>query len=803
MPFGYCRIKLRPIKFAFFVNPYDIESLLNIIRLNTFLWGGTYNPIIPILKRTPKAWYDKTSEVQGIKNIVAGYINAYDPDYVVEVTPCPYLQGVIGFRSRITIEHITQGLREYLAPSYGVGLFEILDYFIKSELKYVRQDPIEIINPSFKNRYHLFLASTFGELQSEINSIFENHYVKRINAKKVDCNISNYYTFLNPNTVFLRRLSSLYFQTLNTGYKKICIFYLNAANPFDVIDFWNLRALGWHIAPVPKQIANNDSIIDYLKNFVSSHLTPSEYTSPFGPNVFILKGREIDPTETKQFRDRYADKILNDVSNCTLTCQNYFPRIWDEWARGRDDAECCILEAESADFNITGDLNQIDSRLLTPDFIKYEGFGQSRFANEIEFHSYGNAKPIAEVIPEGDEKLTRLFQHSFTDKWRFSRRNVVYFATHLSVRLALRIPEAMDVFKNWLKLNKWNIELSPVGYIAAQIIENLQGIDGINYLASKEMIDLLSDMEEGKYKQYQEVWKSIRKHVKHLFPHWDSTKINEDAKSRLQDLIDLNIFETGIEIQCPICQQHSWFSLKDVMYSVGCPKCTKQFKFPVDPGKSTRWIYRTVGPFSLPKRAYGIYSNLLTLRFFSQLLMGATTPLIGFLVKKEPKDIEIDLGLFFKDSEFRHDETRLVFAECKTHCDFNREDVDKMKILAEKFPGAVLVFSTLKEKLASQETKLLRPFVKRCRKYLKGDSPRNLTLILTSTELYAYSKPPWCWREAGGEHAAFANTHEVPFSFNALCDKTQQKYLDLPPWHDEMIAHFRRRARSKTSKNLE
>lgn len=49
MPSGTIKITLRPLKLAFLVNPSNTNALLKIIQINTFLWGGTYNPIIPAL----------------------------------------------------------------------------------------------------------------------------------------------------------------------------------------------------------------------------------------------------------------------------------------------------------------------------------------------------------------------------------------------------------------------------------------------------------------------------------------------------------------------------------------------------------------------------------------------------------------------------------------------------------------------------------------------------------------------------------------------------------------------------------
>jgi len=40
-------VRLRPIRFAFLVRPDDLSRTIEIFRVNTCLWGGKFNPIIP------------------------------------------------------------------------------------------------------------------------------------------------------------------------------------------------------------------------------------------------------------------------------------------------------------------------------------------------------------------------------------------------------------------------------------------------------------------------------------------------------------------------------------------------------------------------------------------------------------------------------------------------------------------------------------------------------------------------------------------------------------------------------------
>lgn len=53
---GSVTIRVRPIRVAFLVDPADRAGLYRAIELSTFLWGGSYNPIIPAYRRTPAKW---------------------------------------------------------------------------------------------------------------------------------------------------------------------------------------------------------------------------------------------------------------------------------------------------------------------------------------------------------------------------------------------------------------------------------------------------------------------------------------------------------------------------------------------------------------------------------------------------------------------------------------------------------------------------------------------------------------------------------------------------------------------------
>src|ERR1700751_2040562 len=99
--------RLRPIRFGFLVRPGDSDALLQTVQLNTCLWGGRFNPIIPVFQRLPEGWSDdllaRHSEISrqltthakkrlrrariNAREFARGYLDAFEPDYLVEMTP--------------------------------------------------------------------------------------------------------------------------------------------------------------------------------------------------------------------------------------------------------------------------------------------------------------------------------------------------------------------------------------------------------------------------------------------------------------------------------------------------------------------------------------------------------------------------------------------------------------------------------------------------------------------------------------------------------------------------------------------
>jgi hypothetical protein len=158
-----------------------------------------------------------------------------------------------------------------MVPRYGVTIFELLSDFIEKELRFVRREPLDVRLPSFSGSASLFLASVFGVLPAKAQVIFDKHFAPELSAKTVPCVLADFSTFLRPTILFLRRFGMFGLEAIPRGFRRgDTVFLLDATNSLDVIDYWNLRALGRAVVPFPIQCAESEAVRTYAREFIEN-----------------------------------------------------------------------------------------------------------------------------------------------------------------------------------------------------------------------------------------------------------------------------------------------------------------------------------------------------------------------------------------------------------------------------------------------------------------------------------------------------------------------------------------------------
>lgn len=790
--FGTLGLKSRPLRLGFLVNSNKAKSIRKAIEINSTLWGGAYNPLIPVYKRAPRNW-EKSFKSPKAESIVKGYIEAFDPDILVQCVP--HLPGYIKKLGLDIIQpheiwETGTGLNKEVFPKVGIGIFELLNYIYGEHFRYQEKNPPRIIIPKLPKRNSLFWSSVIGVFPKFITPIINTGYKKALEIRTPKLDIANLQSTLKGEVMFPRRITQydLNFYKRSGFRNEECIFFMDATKNLDIIDYWNLRALGRLVIPMPIQLKDEQS----LRNIVISIVKASRRPLRNNPKIyndasFICSRNSKMEAMQKYARSLDIKKDPKDlVDEPFYSLQHWYPRIWNDWARSKDGAEADDIYHEEKDIDLGDVENSAHIRFIHPKFIDtYFGVDRARFANELTFRLYGTSRIFAQVFPKGGGEYSKRLIGGIAahrNEWRVGRNGLVKLVRQHERTEKWNIPVAQDVFTAWMKDLGYKIKISTPGLLAKQIYTQLGG--SIKSLSNEQLLKLFEEMNKDKEGGKELSVGELKSRIE-----------NMGSKNLYDYLLEKGVFRIGSKIQCSNCQRNSWYSPENIKEVLTCPKCLNNFQA-VGHLESSNWCYKTAGPFSLPNYADGAYCVLLSLDFFDDHLHQLKiTPALSFEIEDQKgKPLEADFGILFRESLFGEVMEHVIFGECKTFGTFKQKDYKKMRVLAKLFPGAILVFSTLRNSLTDAEVKEISKLAKAGRKQWKSERPINPVLILTGNELIGMFGPPYCWEEKHGDK------YKRVRGLLDITDATQQIYLKLPSWREEWDKEFEKRRKKIQAK---
>ena len=767
------------------VPPDNQENVLEVFRINTCLWGGQYNPIIPVRKDKNGCLSEK--EKQFVNNL----LDFFEPDLIVEVGV--KISNDIEFDSdRICGMNNFNDRREFHPfpqTQYGQSVEKIYALYKQNFNSLDKHNYIHV--KTTQDYLKTFLACVFGDFPEEENlKHLEKSYINTFKPTIKTLTASDLNEIYNTEHT----------SALGAGCKDIDLdgleifpthrlFILDEKNTEDLIDFWNWRGVHPNIKAVP--VGWIKELSPSLRNFIRKHSFPP---------VEILS-RSIHEKTIQQLYKDYIQHISNTQEN---------PKL--------DKSENLIKTSSLRIIQVTS--KKIEKEVsekkpvITFDYLS-EGDGEGSFlyANVIKLRSSNNQ--IATAFPTD-------YRKNFIDLNLIEKsNNRMYLSESEIPRLLLSTKEGLVVFshdtdssdkwtlmdgstaiKYWLQSNS-NVktaQLSDAGRIPKQIIQSL-GFDGISVLANEAVVKLLNKISKSRLKSihFQKFQNEINKAVK-MYP---------ESNHLSKILIEKKVVELGMEIRCDKCNQWSWYSLTKLDYSLICDFCLKVYSFPtINPTHTdhSKWAYRVVGPFALPKYAEGGYAVALSIHFFTDVIgkdntkvtwstgqelelsvadteESTNTPsekpsiktkekrVLNHLPdgstdkqgKANNKKLEVDFILWNQkriSTLLSNSSTDIIFGEAKsfrkelTGAVFQIKEINNMKQLAETFPGSLLVFATMSEsdRMTMGEEEELRKLAEWGREYnKKKQKARAPVIILTKTELFAGSSLSKAWEKESKE----------------------------------------------------
>lgn len=786
------------------VRPDDKKMVGEIFQVNTCLWGGMYNPIIPFFKRLPKWWERKGYHLDNAKQIINGYLDFFEPDFIVEAE-----RGIangLGFDQErvIQLSDVLMKAGDRDQKGYGLGVLDLYRELYRKEFQFVRRHKHNIITakPSHAS-FKLFSSCVFGG--------FPNHKALKYLGTSYD-------EAFDPNTVELNAASLLdlykkgYTSALDIGCSKIevqhhdrgdpTLFIFDAHESKDLIDFWNLRLVERNILPIPVQWV--ETLSPFCKELILKNHRPLP-GNPHGVMIHttLMFSRSIAENDIEPMYKKYFDAGCQGAASL----QVWYPSIWRPPSDHVHSATrpTLIAQEKSTSLHIDPENPEIQFEPLYPSFADRYG-GQHRWTNVVRMTAWGDSEKITTTFP--CDYKSPLFPH-----FRMGREPVLptseglaFFPRYKNLAEHWKLTNGITSFTEWFTGHKISCLQSASGKATQQIIETLGGFWGVSSIAHPEIVKLLNEMS--------------RQPIKHSmgaqeFQSRIKTALGKDIwrNRTFETLVERKAVELGVELRCSKCNTRGWHPINCIDQVVSCDLCLKKFNFPIiSPDRDCKWSYRVIGPFALQKWAEGGYASALSIRFFASVVgTSMDTGLAwssGLELTLPTKKSEADFILWYQRKNVLDLDrpTQIVFGEAKSFGKeaFEEKDAERMRILAEAFPGSVLVFSTMKnhEDLSKTEIKILRKLAEWGREYDKERrQTRAPVIVLTGTELFAAHYLKQAWDDKGGKHKELVSHGWVRTeNLRVLADLTQQLYLGLPSYHSWYDAKWKKRAARKESR---
>jgi len=792
-------IRLRPIRFGFVVRPNDKARLRSIFQVNTCLWGGRFNPIIPYLTRVPAWWERKGYKFENAKQIENGYLEFFEPDFLVEAEEG--LARNLGY-DPARILQLSEVLKKNRERDHrGVG-FDVLDLYrtlYKEEFQFVRRHPHTVVEVAAKKEMFAdFSACVFGDFPIDDSySYFRASFEDVFEPEKIALDAASLERLYSSRTREHGISSPLMIGSTNISidYHKHggpTLFVLDAAQPRDLIDFWNYRAVHGSVLAMPVQW------LEPLSAFCKTLITKNFRPLPGNPNGVMIRlttmfARSISDDD---IQDLYPKYLQTETPGANVV-QTWYPPIWRPTPEfvvrtSRPTLECSRRSIEAT----VDDESYIRFDTLYPEFA--ERFGsEHRWANVIRIKDWSHKGSLATVFPT-DVRQPAIANFSVGLGHLLSTtEGLVIFPRFKDVSNRWQLTEGASAIARWLKKNQIKLTLSEAGRSTQQIIQTLGGFWGASAVAHKDIVLLLDHMAR------KPITRSAHRHE---FENRISAAVGKDIWRRnvFKNLVERKAVELGYELKCTKCGSWGWHALSELGPAMTCALCLRQFNFPItDPSNSdhARWAYRVIGPFALPKYANGGYAAALAVRFFGSVISSVQDTEITWagghdLIFENGPKAEVDFALWYQRKEmFGPDHpTEIIFGEAKSFGKdvFKDEDIGRMRLLADRFPGSVFVFATMKEgeELSADEIRRIRRFAEWGREYDRDRRRvRASVVVLTGTELFSAYRLEQSWKEKGGLREQLVSPGYVELDrLSTLADFTQQAYLGMPTydrWMDE------------------
>ena len=735
-----------PIRTCFIVHANSDVSFLKAVELAFGIWGGIFSPILPFHEELPHPYRRELQIDVSTSSFYSNTFENYDIDVIVvdDGIDKSRVQTWASQRPVLSIHEFINGDRMSHHIN-AIPIEKVAEAVARSEFKYIRNDNLRFHFPEIPAN-EIFLRIFFGTLPDKNKTSVYEPFSRYNAASSIAVDWSSTEEFLGITHLDLQALN---YHRLSGWRNQVpgptrVMYCLNVNRLQDIMNFWNLRAAGWLVIPLPVDLGYNRILRYFFDNFYQSEVSRQQ-----GQNfnmIHCLVGDRDSEVLLEELKLLYHQENKGAQSG-SLSVQRWFPRFWSEHEYSIADHIKSITPFFESKFEY---YDVVDGRasffpLPLPFEIDVDLYDRSAYKIIMELSPENNYAEYAGMMTElSPQQLRQVFDHSFMEDLRLSAGQLHYtLMAHRTEReIVVKPPKTTNFFKIYFQNKGFRVLETSNSKLAREVFKNIEGLYGVLYFLHKDRLKIIELFEESREVLYVTLLAEIKKHL-------NNTKHPDFFIKRM---LETKMIELGAVIKCTVCEQQGYFLPKHVTPELVCPICRNSFELPMSRPKEIAWAYRGIGPFRKNNKAHGVMSVFATLHLFVNHIADnrRISSLFGFELAKTgrsenatPK--EVDLCLITGDERDTYKRPDLIFCECKTYIYFKPIDMERLKALGNEFPGAILTVATLNEELSVEEKVLLSDLIKH---FQSGDGPRprNPVLILTGKELLN-SQPAFPLRE--------------------------------------------------------
>ena len=669
------RFAFRPVRIGWIVDPRENSHLHRAMQLSHMLWGGRFNPMIPL--------DDPELADALVKLFAVDLLYPVDKSETGQamVSKYSYLSWPLGGGPELLSEE-NEGpfFVKMLDVSHAMFDLKASDreaalrlQFDSAQFDWEPDDPLSGV-----------FNATFGAYDNAVHGKrYSDLYASLISPERI---VLDKASAVPEKIVGLRSPSSVSARALRpeiAGHEHHAGFFIgDARSGFDLISYWNLRAAGMPVIFFDPQHG------DRLEAFVTSAAESLEKALSMGPEwertIALWVSRDSAPLpdflkDRKPLVRRVSKNIWNGLS-ITAPSMRFEQQTALATVIDADGSQQLTFEAEDARFTKAPGA-QFQSVILS-------------VSTPIVFTRAEESTFSVPFIPEMNEHLSYAMTYR-TEEIRAERRGfgVIVDASKSHVRLkALQIHDlVVEIFKTF------GIRAVPSkpGLIARRLIKQMGGVQGCRVFKIQGVRDLINaytaSQTFGTGPALSLIGKGFSRYAtEHFVPR--ETKSKQTARDALRYLLDRGVLRVGADLECPNCGLVFWLSLDELKTEVECQFCGHRFNTTAQIRDRDFWRYRRSGLFGIDDHQQGSVPVSITIQQLVTTGAGSfrdsmfTTALSLFPAGADIPSPSCETDFIFLTQEL-NGKVQLALGEAKGGKEISLTDIANMAKVAAAFPS--------------------------------------------------------------------------------------------------------------------